>query len=155
MHSPELDVETWELNTYLKPGDDTTPPSVIPFASIIGQISRATIDSSEPVMWITISNDRVRVLILQFGKTSLIYMIYCPATDSSNITIMQVSLSPFQSFCLGCERSDKSILSTPVSIPPSQFAYKSASVSSPSPSISAPSLSPSGFFDVANPSKSP
>ena len=60
VHSPELDVETWELDSFLEPNSRASPPAVIPFNSIISQLSRATIDISEPVMWITTSQDRVR-----------------------------------------------------------------------------------------------
>jgi hypothetical protein len=58
--SPELDVQTWKME-YFEPGDTQCPPPVIPFDDIRGQLCRASINSSEPVMWITISLDKVRL----------------------------------------------------------------------------------------------
>jgi hypothetical protein len=59
LNSPELGVETWEFNEYLKPQDPESPPFVIGMDEIQCQVSRGEVTHTKPHLWITTSMDRV------------------------------------------------------------------------------------------------
>lgn len=57
--SPELGVEFWEFDEYWDYDEPNSPPPVIPFDSVICQLSRGIIHTTEPHIWITISMEKV------------------------------------------------------------------------------------------------
>ncbi|KIJ09903.1 hypothetical protein PAXINDRAFT_86790 [Paxillus involutus ATCC 200175] len=56
---PVLDIKCFKLNTYWESGEAGAPPAVFPFNFINCQIARGIIETTDPLMWIITSLDRV------------------------------------------------------------------------------------------------
>jgi hypothetical protein len=56
--SPELGIETWELDTFQDPATSDLP-IIVPLAEVHCQLSRGRIEHTDPKMWITATMDRV------------------------------------------------------------------------------------------------
>ncbi|KAJ7027050.1 hypothetical protein C8F04DRAFT_889126, partial [Mycena alexandri] len=55
---PELDINTWQYQEYENPMDEESRPLIIPLQEIQCQVSRGTIEHTEPKLWITTTLDR-------------------------------------------------------------------------------------------------
>jgi hypothetical protein len=65
--SPELQIEFWAVNEFWPPDSPEVPPVVLPFDAIKCQLSRGTIDTTEPPLWVTTSMERVRIQHAMLG----------------------------------------------------------------------------------------
>jgi hypothetical protein len=54
-----IDVNTWEYNEFEDPADAHSLPLIIPLEAVQCQISRGTLEYTDPPMWITTTMDRV------------------------------------------------------------------------------------------------
>lgn len=57
--SPELGINTWEYQEYEEPGTPNGHPLIIPLRNVHCQLSRGTLDYTDPPLWITTTMDRV------------------------------------------------------------------------------------------------
>ncbi|KAJ7779372.1 hypothetical protein DFH07DRAFT_730266 [Mycena maculata] len=56
---PELGINTWEYEAYEDPEEEDSHPLIIPLNEVHCQISRGTLDHTDPKLWITTTMDRV------------------------------------------------------------------------------------------------
>jgi hypothetical protein len=59
LRSPEFGINTWEYQEYEDPGDAESKPLIIPLEDVQCQISRGTIEHTDPILWMTTTMDRV------------------------------------------------------------------------------------------------
>ncbi|KAJ7016012.1 hypothetical protein C8F04DRAFT_626281, partial [Mycena alexandri] len=73
---PELDINTWQYQEYENPMDEASRPLIIPLDEIQCQVSRGTIEHTEPKLWITTTLDRVSRVIKGFPNSSQVIVLH-------------------------------------------------------------------------------
>jgi hypothetical protein len=61
MLSPELGVESWEIDVFIDPLNND-PPMIMPLADVHCQLCRGRITHTDPNIWMTATMDRVSKL---------------------------------------------------------------------------------------------
>ena len=62
LSSPELGVETWELDLYIEPTASRLP-MILPLDEVHCQLSRCRLEHVDPPLWMTTTMDRVSALL--------------------------------------------------------------------------------------------
>ncbi|KAJ7812476.1 hypothetical protein B0H13DRAFT_2470899 [Mycena leptocephala] len=61
---PELGINTWEYQEYEDPGEAGSKPLIIPLEDVQCQVSRGTIEHTDPILWMTTTMDRFPLSLL-------------------------------------------------------------------------------------------
>ncbi|KAJ7920129.1 hypothetical protein B0H13DRAFT_1867905 [Mycena leptocephala] len=70
--SPKLGINTWVYREYEDPKAPGSRPIVIPFSSVQCQLSRGTLEHTDPWLWITTTMDRYPTSLLAHGFGDMI-----------------------------------------------------------------------------------